>query len=372
VSARLVFAEPDHPSVGPFGGLADWYRNGDSPEARAARADINAWYATFPDRAGMLVSRLQGNNDLAIQQATGELYSHHLLAANYDLSYEEDENSPDFRLYRSNEYAAGVEVLSLFSDEYFTELQSRNAAFVDEINRRVPADRWYLKMDIIDWKRGPRVGDIAQWLERTMAVLSPPREGVSHEDFPSALYSDGGVEIAFDFIPRPASSAGSGASIVGIGPAVWGFSRSAFRLRRSLSQKAGGRYDHRGKPFAVLVCVRDISCSTEEIVNALYGDAAITFSRARPDEVTGTRRKNGTFGRSQGNPDGRNRRLGCVYALMRGWAPGSPREPLVVRYDNPFDNVPFPEDVLTPKSRLVAIHADMTTHMEWQPSPPEP
>jgi hypothetical protein len=119
----------------------------------------------------MLVSRLQGNNDLAIEQATDELYSHHLLAGYYDVSYEEDENSPDFRLYRSDEYVAGIEVLSLFSDEYFTSLQSRNAAFVEEINHRVPADRWYLGMDIVDWKRQPRVADVARWLEQTIADL---------------------------------------------------------------------------------------------------------------------------------------------------------------------------------------------------------
>jgi hypothetical protein len=324
----------------------------------------------FPDRAGMLVSRLQGNNDLEIEQATDELYSHHLLAGNYDVSYEENENSPDFRLYRSDEYAAGIEVLTLFPDEYFTSLQSRNAAFVEEINRRVPADRWYLGMDIVDWKRQPRAADVARWLEQTIADLPPPTEGLSRADFPSAVYSDGSVEIAFDFIPRRASSAGGRASIVGIGPATWGLTRSAFRLRRNLSHKVGGRYDHRDKPFAVLVSVRDISCSTEEIVNALYGDAAITFPRDRPDDVTSTRRNNGTFGRTQAKLDGLNRRLACVYALMRGWAPGSPQEPVIVRYDNPFGNEPFPDDVLTPMSRLVAIHDGASTQMEWQPGSP--
>jgi hypothetical protein len=184
------------------------------------------------------------------------------------------------------------------------------------------------------------------------------------------VYSDGSVEIAFDFIPRLTSSAASRASIVGIGRVVWGLTRSAFRLRRNLSHKVGGRYDHRDKPFAVLVSVRDISCSTEEIVNALYGNAAITFPRDRPHRVTWTRRNNGIFGRTQAKPDGLNRRLGCVYALMRGWAPVSPQEPLIVRYDNPFANEPFPDDVLTPMSRLVAIHDGATTHMELQPGPP--
>jgi hypothetical protein len=115
----LVFDEPLEPSEGPFDGLADWYRHSDSREARAARRDLNAWYAAFPDREGMLLGNLQGDSDIGIEQATDELYVHHLLFRSHQVRYEEDANSPDFRLYRSSEYVAGIEVLTLFPEKDF-------------------------------------------------------------------------------------------------------------------------------------------------------------------------------------------------------------------------------------------------------------
>lgn len=72
-----VFEEPESPIVGPFRGLADWYRRCCTPQAQSARAAINAWYATFPDRAQMLLSRLRSVADVEVEQATDELYAHH-------------------------------------------------------------------------------------------------------------------------------------------------------------------------------------------------------------------------------------------------------------------------------------------------------
>jgi hypothetical protein len=133
----LVFDEPLDPSEGPFDRLADWYRKSSTPEACAARSDINAWYAAFPDREGMLLGNLRGDSDIGIQQATDELYVHHLLAGTYEARYEEDASSPDFRLYQGDEYVAGIEVFTLFPDKDFASKESRNFALVDEINRRV-------------------------------------------------------------------------------------------------------------------------------------------------------------------------------------------------------------------------------------------
>jgi hypothetical protein len=84
----LAFDEPLDPSEGPFDRLADWYRKLSMPEARAARSDINAWYAAFPDRKGMLLGNLRGDSDIGIQQATGELYVHRLLSRTYKARYE--------------------------------------------------------------------------------------------------------------------------------------------------------------------------------------------------------------------------------------------------------------------------------------------
>jgi hypothetical protein len=45
----------------------------------------------------MLLSRLQGDGDMEIQQAIDELYVHHLLAESYDVRYEKGEHRALFR-----------------------------------------------------------------------------------------------------------------------------------------------------------------------------------------------------------------------------------------------------------------------------------
>ena len=55
-------------------------------------------------------------------------------------------------------------------------------------------------------------------------------------------------------------------------------------------EKSGGKYNHRDRPFAVLVSVRDFVCDTEDIVNALYGDDAITYAIDQPGSVQAIRK----------------------------------------------------------------------------------
>jgi hypothetical protein len=367
VPPTVVFHEPLEPREGPFGGLADWYRHSGSLEARAARRDINAWYAVFPDRDGMLLGNLQGDSDIGIQQAMDELYVHHLLSTSYHARYEEDVSSPDFRLYRSSEYVAGIEVLTLFPEEHFTSKVSRNTALVEEINRRIRPDRWYVSIEIIDWKRQPRVTEVVKWLETAVARLPTPATDLAREEYPAAVYASAEVELAFEFLPRRKSAPSTASEpIVALGPAIAWFGQASRRLRRSLSHKAGSRYDHRGQPFAVLLSARDYSCDTDDIVNTLYGDEAISFRPDDPGSARPTRKNNGTFGRSAKIPEGRNRRLSCVFALMRGWAPGSAAVPTLLRFDNPFAVRAFPSDVLAPTARFVARPGDFGIHMEWE------
>src|SRR6266487_6086240 len=155
-----VFDEPLDPREGSFAGLADWYRNCGSAEARDARRYINDWYKAFQDRDGMLLGNLRSDSEIGIQTATDELYMHHLLSSSYQARYEEDTSSPDFRLYRSSEYVAGIEVFTLFPENKVTSEISRNTALVNELNHRVRSARWYVRLDILNWKRQPRVTDV--------------------------------------------------------------------------------------------------------------------------------------------------------------------------------------------------------------------
>jgi hypothetical protein len=194
---------------------------------------------------------------------------------------------------------------------------------------------------------------------------------LAREDYPSDVYQSAEVELAFEFIPRrkPTPSMAS-ESIVAFGPAMAWYSQAVPRLRHTLSKKVGSRYDLRDRPYAVLVSARDYSCGIEDIFNALYGDAAISFPAGDPDSAQPFRRNNGSFGASASTPEGRVRRLSCVFALMRDWIPGSAETPTLIRFDNPFAKLAFPDDVFSLTSWFVAHRNESGVRMEWEPSSP--
>jgi hypothetical protein len=362
----LVFDEPINASDGPFNGYADWLRTSGTAEAQAAREDINAWYAAFPDRDRMVLSRLQGDDEIGILQALDELYVHHLLSASpYEARYEEDATSPDFRLYRSSEYVAGIEVLTLFAEESFTSRASRNATLVDEINERVSSAHWYVILDVVEWNRQPRYTEIAKWLNGVVATLGEPPPGLARANYPTARYTGAEVKLEVEFIPRSVPDPAS-KQIVGFGPAIARMVQPARRLRRNLSHKIGSRYDHRERPYAVLVSARDYACAVEDVFDALHGDRALSFQPGQPGSAQPIRMNNGTFGLSPSSPEGRNRRLGCVFALMRGWAPGNTVAPTIVRFDNPFAQQAFPEDALAPVSWFSPVQNGSGVRMQWR------
>jgi hypothetical protein len=362
--AKLIFAEAADPDDGPFNGLADVLRRSGSTQARAARETINNWYGSFADRRGMVLSRLRSDKDAEILQAVDELYVHHLLSRSCQPRYEEDQTSPDFRLYRSSDYVAGVEIFTQFAEQSFSSEISRNAVLVDAINSRVRATSWYLSLTVRSWEHQPRVRDVTRWLENVIDDLPVPASDLTRENYPTATYSRPEVTLEFTFLPRCRTTAPTGGIV--IGPVVAQFVKPGRRLRESLGQKSGGKYNHRDRPFAVLVSVRDFVCETEDIVNALYGDDAITYAIDQPGSARAIRKRNGLFGISSDRPAGRNRRLSCVFALMPGWTPGSNELPTIYRFDNPFAEQEFPDDLIVPHHRLVTRRDETSVRVEWE------
>src|SRR3954447_22370654 len=101
-----VLPEPTQDVDGEATNMGEWLRTSLAPEAVAARGLVNEWYATFQDRDGMVASRLSSGSDDALLQALDELYVFHLLSSTCEVRYEEGEGSPDYRVYRSDEYLA--------------------------------------------------------------------------------------------------------------------------------------------------------------------------------------------------------------------------------------------------------------------------
>jgi hypothetical protein len=329
---------------------------------------INRWYAGFPDRDGMVLSRLRRDDDNEILQAIDELHVHHLLSASCDVCYEEDETSPDFRLYRSYEYLAGVETYTLFEEQGFSSEVSRNSRLTGELNRRVRPGNWWISITRIRWTGEARVVNIARWLNAEIADLPLPALDLEWKNYPTATYRGRGVELGITFLPRrrkapPATTE----PIVMIGPTVAKFMKPNRRLRTALSKKSGSKYEHRDRPFAIVVSVRAYACDVEDVVNALYGDDAIAFDAGNPGSARPHRMGNGFFGISRETPEGKNRRVGCVYALFRGWLPNSRRATSIYRFDNPFAQTIFPDDLIVPTRRLRAQPNASGISMVWEP-----
>lgn len=240
MSSQWVFPEPEEPSTGPFDGLSSWLRSAGAPEAVGARGLINAWYSTFTDRSSMVLSRLRGEDEIGLLQALDELYAHDLFSRNCLARYEEDEGSPDFRLYRGGEYVAGVELMTLFMEKGFASEISRNSSFVKEINRRVRPNKWYVTPEVVAWNRQPSLNDLARWLQSEIDALPDPPPEMTPGYFPKAQYSTPAVELVFTFVPRRRAEPPTDSEpIVAAGPSVGGFVASDRRLRSAVSSKAG-------------------------------------------------------------------------------------------------------------------------------------
>jgi len=69
------------------------------------------------------------------------------------------------------------------------------------------------------------------------------------------------------------------------------------------------------------------------------------------------------------DPKGRNRRLSCIFSLMRGWMPGFNKVlPTAFRFDNPFAEQAFPDDLLVPDWRQSARRdgSGVRVEVEWE------
>jgi hypothetical protein len=173
------------------------------------------------------------------------------------------------------------------------------------------------------------------------------------------------VQIEFKFIPRRPEPGAETDRIVGMSPVIGGRVNSGERLRTALRGKAGSRYDLRGQPFAVAVGTHDSFCTLDEIERALYGSVAVSLPSR-----TWSRANDGFFGCSKNAPQGRNRRVSCVFVVQH-WQPWSPEEAIILRLDNPFAERPFPDELLVAGFRLTEVERDdQAFQFDWLPHRP--
>jgi len=373
VNEAKVFEEPSVPREGPLRNSepgVNWYIQSTRPEAVGDRRAVNEWYSHFLDNGTALLSRLRSTDDVNHHQAVDELLVHHLLLrGSIAVAYEESGRSPDFRLYVGGDYIGGVEVASLFMRNDWSKEESRNGKLADQLNARLPVGEWFVNFEIIRWNRSPSVRKLVSWVAKTVGELPPWDPSSGSTGLPSALYTNGAVEISFYFLPRRAGGpVGPDYRIVGISGVLGGWVNSKDRLGTVLTAKAGSRYDLRGRPFAVFVSIHDTFCDEDDLVGALYGSEQVVVATG-----ASIRARDGIFGNSRAFPEGRNRRLSCVFAVMPGWSSRSADGLAVLRLDNPFADSPFPEGILPPARRFTEVSRDERgISFGWTACSPEP
>jgi hypothetical protein len=371
-----LFPEPTEPRRRPLGWVEPvvrWLVESSWEEAVAAREVVNRWYDTFPDPNGALASRLRSEKDSQHYQALDELHLYQLLRQRFDdVRYEEGPDAPDFRIYQDSVCIAAIEVVSLFQREDWTTEQRRHGRLADQLDARVrPGAGYFVHFDIERADVAPAPRRFADFIEREIEELPPHEElhaklaaGSMWTDLPTALYEDQeGVRIRVRFAPmKPDAAAKTNpdARITGVGQTIGGWVNSGARLKRSIKQKAGKRYDIANLPFLVVAGIHDMMCSEDQVSQALYGGEAVMVATEQL-----TRLNNGLFGADRERPTGRNRRLSAIAVVqeLRVW---EPTKADIAVLHNPFASLPWPDDVLPATRRFGPTDAsENMIHLGW-------
>ena len=368
VTGAIVFPEPSVPRdrwLGWAEPLVNLYLESTRPEAVVAREWINAAYRRFPDPTGELAGRLRSTDNVQHSSALDELFVHDRLVRHGRVVHEEGGVGPDFRIYRDDEYLGAVEVCSLFENKEWEAEQKRHARIVDELNQRIPLEMWFVHFDVIRLNRSPSINQLVAWVRARIAELPTGPAAAADPLTPWVTYEADGIELRFRFLRRRSSSPPEPTDrIVGTGQAIGGFVDSFLRLRSALEKKVQKRYDTRSKPLAIFVGAWDSACTVDQFEDARQGNEQVLVNSGEIE-----RAKNGFFGRNRERPAGKHREISCVVAL-RGWRPWQPDNPSILRFDNPFAAVSFPDELLPADYRLGVVRDERTLWLEWTPTRP--
>jgi hypothetical protein len=370
-SPSIVFAEPMVLRDGPLGQVeptVNFLLESTRPVAAKGRATINDWYSRFPDPDGKFRDRLRSPKGTAHEVAQDELFVHERLVGRARISYEEGGKGPDFRLYQGEGYLGAIEVLSLFMTRDWSDQQNQHGRIADELNKRLTLDKWFVSFEVTQFDQDPSFNNLAGWVGRTISHL--PNRPEADDGTYADTFAAKGVELRFTFTRCKPNPTGARDRIIGPGPVIGGLVTSGERLLVSLEGKAGGRYELRDAPFALYVGVRDPFCSVDQLESAIYGHVQYEYEVGGSGEVSRSRAKDGFFGRTPRHPNGKNRRVSCVFAVSN-WVPWNPEKVTVLRFDNPFPDHVFPEDLFPADAHVTRVDRDGPGFtFDWIPERP--
>ncbi len=353
------FREPVSPRLGRLGRLepgVHWFTESTRPEAVRSREVVNQWYRDFPDDDGRFRVRLCSEVDVDHYQAVDELYVYSLLSGSgIDVRYEEAQGAPDFRIYMDNQLIASVEIASIFEEAAWGVEGKRHARLAEVVDRHLkPTKGYFVGFQIEAGDRDPVPRKFIAWLSRELDELPD----ITETSAPTLIngrrtvhdYRDDKVWITVQFFPmrwNAPARADPDASIVGMGQAVGGMVRAASRLQDRINDKAGARYELNGAPFLVAIGMHDITCSDDQVFDAIYGHESVGLASGRV-----SRMGDGLFSPAGLSGMSRHSRLSAV-AVVRHFVTWKPEAADVVVVENPNAQHAWPSTILTPTRNFV-------------------
>lgn len=332
------------------------------PDAVSARRNVNAWYARLHDPDGEFAVLLQSESDVDHLQRIDELFVHHLLADSdpgSDIRYEEEARAPDFRIYERETLVGSVEVASLFLRATYEAEWARNSKLWAEIEKHLERQsRFVLYLEIESFTSTPSARRLAAQIDEWLREL-PGEPGEEHEH----VVETDGARLHVHAVRRTISEAQvahDAPMIASVGPPIGGAINSSQRLKGSIRDKAGGRYDLGGAPYLIAVSIRDLFVAEHTIETALFGDEAVVV-----DTGEFVRQRNGLFGWDRPNARGRATRVSAV-AILKGVSITHPEHAHVTIYDNPYADIAWPDRLLANDRRLSPVQHDAEIAMIWR------
>ncbi len=239
---RQVYPEPITPRDGPLDldePLVVWLLTSTRPEAAAARAVANDMYLRFPDPGGRMLGNLRSTDERRFYSALDELYIHDLLQSRYAVRHEEGElTRQDFSLYRDNEHAATIEVLTLLQRDKWTAEQRRHLQLSKEINERLLPTSHSVHMEIERWDGFPNVRHIISHLARSIKEICEAEVMFDRDDdgVPRSVFNSSQADIVFGYLAEPGPVPG-GTKLIENGALTGGLIDSAGSSETALSRR---------------------------------------------------------------------------------------------------------------------------------------
>lgn len=342
-----------------------WLTKSIAPEAIEDRVAVNAICERHPVVAERLSDDLHSTDDLNHAKALDELHVLARARTAVSVGYEEGGVGPDFRFYEPDgQYMGAIEAVSLAMRHDWEQKAAEHNHLVVGLNERLKLTRYYVGFEIVRADQAISVNKAAAFVSAVMESL--PKDVPAFRDLSPLVYRDSGVEIEFTFMartnraePRP------GTPIVAFGPKIGGLVNSHERMRKSISQKGGSRYDLRYAGFGVALVARDPFLSMFGVMRALFGFADPTRAVQAGDYPQGA----GVFGTGHALSPIRNRRISSVFIMLHvrpaKWATSA-----VIRVDNPGANYALPNDLLSVDATLRPTTGADESLLRWSPKAP--